>query len=142
MKIKKSIITKDNSKVYSIFGFKTMPVSSFKFTRNETKLAMRSAMRLRKRASKKWNCSFNEISMAHCLKEAYRRIAEEKLTGFGILTKENKQIVKKFVEKEFKFNNIDTLIRKTRLKIEPKTPIQNILLNFAKLEMKTRMMEG
>ena len=75
------------------------------------------------------------------LKESYRRIAEEKLTGFGILTKENKQIVKKFVEKEFKFNNIDTLIRKTRLKIEPKTPIQNILLNFAKLEMKTRMME-
>jgi len=140
MKIKKSVIKPIST--IKVFGINTIPVKKFKYTKEETLFAMRSAMRLRSRAAKKWNCKVSEISLSLCLKESYRRIVDEKLTMSGILTKENKKIVKKFVEKEFGFHNIDTLIRKKNIhEIVPNGIMQNVLLNFAKLEMKTRMME-
>jgi hypothetical protein len=137
MKIKKSVIKPIKSVQVSNINF--ISASKFKFTKNETQLAMRSAMRIRKRASKKFNCKFNEISMSLCLKEAYRRIAQEKLDKSNILSKSNKHALKDFVQKEFGYNNIDTFIRKENVnKFVPKNVQQNIILNIAKLEMMTR----
>lgn len=137
MKIKKSIIK--SIKPVCVNNINYISASKVKFTKDETKLAMRSAMRLRKRASRKFNCSFNDVSMSLCLKEAYRRILNDKLTMSGILSKKNKQNVKHLVKREFGYNNVDTLIRKENIyNFVPKNIEQNIVLNIAKLEMKTR----
>lgn len=137
MKIKKDQI--QAIKTYSINNINL--AKKFKFTKNETILAAKMAMRIRKRASKKWNCSFNEISLSMCMKEAYRRISIDKLNMSGILTKENKHSIKNYVFEEYGFNNVDSFIREKQKNIYSMIPSnvkQQIILNIAKMEMKTR----
>lgn len=139
MKIKKSVIKP--AITTTAFGVTFSTPKKFKYTKEETQFAMRSAMRLRSRAAKKWNCKTSEISLSLCLKEAYRRVAEEKLVTAGILSKVNKHKVKDLVKKEFGYNNIDTFVRKENVEtFVPSNLYQNIILNIAKLEMKTRSM--
>jgi hypothetical protein len=45
-----------------------------KFTKEETKKAMQYAMKIRKQYSIKLQCKFNDVSLSHCLKEAYEHI--------------------------------------------------------------------
>jgi len=49
-----------------------------KFTKEETKTAMKKAMKLRKVYSRKLSCKFNEVSLSICLKEAYEIIVRER----------------------------------------------------------------
>lgn len=58
-----------------------------KFTKEETKEAMRIAMKLKKEYSIKLRCKFNEISLSICLKEAYASIIKTKNRIVNIVEK-------------------------------------------------------
>ena len=58
-----------------------------KFTREDTKNAMRIAMKLKSKYAKKLKCNFNEISLSICLKEAYKTILKMKQKVVNVIKK-------------------------------------------------------
>ena len=136
MKITRKVITP--IKTAKILGMNT--ATKVKFTKNETLYSMKSAMRIRKRAAKKYNISFNNVSLSCCLKEAYRRILEEKLYQSNIISGSNKEIAKKFVKREFGYGSIDALIKHNDIEqMQPIGFLQSAILNIAKLDNKRRI---
>jgi hypothetical protein len=140
-KIQKNIVEIINGNKVTLSDFNTIKFVSFnrfKFTKEETKLAMKMAMRIRKRASKRLYCNFRDVDLSLCLKEAYRRIASDKLNP-TVLSKENKKALKKIIQKEFNFDNLNSFCRNVDIySIKPQNTDQNIILDIARLEMITR----
>ena len=136
-KIQKNVIKPIT--VTEICGIKTASPSKFKFTPEECKFAFKSAMRIRSRSAKRFGMGVNSISMKLCLNEAYRRIKQEKLIMSGILSNDNKKVLKDRVKSEFGHNNINTMVRDTDItKIVPKDLLQMAILNVAKFELSVR----
>ena len=140
-KIQKNIVEVINGNKVTLSDFNTirfLPFNRFKFTKEETKLAMKMATRIRKRASKRLDCNFRDVDLSLCLKEAYRRIANDKLNP-TVLSKENKRALKKIIQKEFNFDNLNSLCRNVNIYgVKPQNTDQNIILDIARLEMITR----
>jgi len=111
------------------------PKQNIKFSKIDTRNAMKIAMKIRKKASIKLKCAFNSVSLSLCLKKAYKKVLKMKLKVCGIFTRKNISKINLQIKKQFGYENIRKFVlNEDVINLKPNNFMQSIVLNVAQLE--------